>query len=82
MEETVSVDGKGRLVLPKSIRIEAEIEVNHDLVAKAIGPGIVELFDPDILMARAQDIGARKLASWKESDHEASAYVQKSVKAK
>jgi bifunctional DNA-binding transcriptional regulator/antitoxin component of YhaV-PrlF toxin-antitoxin module len=80
MKETVSLDSKGRLVLPKRVRLQAGIEVNHDLVARAIGVGRIELLDPSILLAKAQEIGAKKLAGWKETDHEASAYLQRSVK--
>ncbi len=74
------VDSKGRLVLPKAVRAEARIEVNHELVVKVAGVGRVELLDPSVLMARAQEIGTRKLAGWKELDHEATGYLHKSVK--
>ncbi len=80
MNETVLVDSKGRLVLPKAVRAEARIEVNHELVVKVAGVGRVELLDPSVLMARAQEIGTRKLAGWKELDHEATGYLHKSVK--
>ncbi len=74
------VDSKGGLVLPKAVRAEARIEVNHELVVKVAGVGRVELLDPSVLMARAQEIGTRKLAGWKELDHEATGYLHKSVK--
>ena len=82
MTETVSIDGKGRLVLPKKVREEARIGVNAKLVARASGVGTVELSDPKVLVARAREIGARKLAGWKEEEHEATAYLLRSVKAK
>ena len=46
MSETVSVDEKGRLVIPKKVREKARIGVNVKLVAKASGIGRVELSDP------------------------------------
>jgi len=82
MNETVSVDSKGRLVLPKKTRLEAGIDVNHRLVVRATGIGRVELLDTSVLMARAQQIGSRKLAGWDEADHEAAAYVRRSMKRK
>jgi bifunctional DNA-binding transcriptional regulator/antitoxin component of YhaV-PrlF toxin-antitoxin module len=82
MNETVSVDSKGRLVLPKKTRLEAGIDVNHRLVVRATGIGRVELLDTSVLMARAQQIGSRKLAGWDEADHETAAYVRRSMKRK
>ncbi len=80
MDETVSVDKKGRLVLPKRVRVQAGIAVNQELVVRAAGVGRVELLDPNVLMARAREIGSKKLAGWKETEHEATAYVQRSMK--
>ncbi len=82
MDETVSVDRKGRLVLPKAVRAQARIDVNHELVVRATGIGRVELLDPVVLMAKAQEIGLKKLAGWKEIDHDAAAYIQRSMKRK
>lgn len=75
MSETVSVDKKGRLVLPKRIRAAAHIAADRVLVVRATGIGRVELFDPDILSAKAQEIGVKKLAGWKEEEHEATRYL-------
>ncbi len=80
MDETVSVDNKGRLVLPKRVRVQAGIAVNRELVVRATGVGRVELLDPNVLMARAQEVGSKKLAGWKEVDHEATAYIHRSMK--
>lgn len=80
MNETVSVDSKGRLVLPKTVRTQAHIDVNHQLVVRATGIGRVELLDPNVLMNRAQEIGSKRLVGWKEVDHEATGYIHKSMK--
>jgi bifunctional DNA-binding transcriptional regulator/antitoxin component of YhaV-PrlF toxin-antitoxin module len=80
VSETVSVDKKGRLVLPKRIRAKAQIGVEKKLVARATGIGRVELFDPEILSAKAQEIGAKKLAGWVEEEHEATKYLSNSMK--
>jgi bifunctional DNA-binding transcriptional regulator/antitoxin component of YhaV-PrlF toxin-antitoxin module len=82
VNETVSVDEKGRLVLPKKIREEARIGVKTKLLARASGVGRVELSDPRILTVEAQGIGGKKLAGWREEDHEATVYLLGSLKAK
>ena len=82
MSETVSIDEKGRLVLPKRVRQEAHIGVRTKLVARASGVGRVELSDPKVLTAQAQDVGAKKLAGWKEEDHKATSYLVGSIKTK
>lgn len=82
MSEIVSIDKKGRLVLPKRVRAEAHIDVERKLVARATGVGRVELFDPDVLVAKAQDIGRKKLAGWKEEDHETTEHIIKSMKGR
>ena len=79
MSETVSVDEKGRLVLPKKVREAAGIRVGTELVARANGVGRVELSDPEALKARAREIGAKKLVGWDEAGHEATAYLTGSV---
>lgn len=80
MSEIVSVDEKGRLVLPKKVRAEAHIDVQSKLVARVAGIGRVELFDPEVLASEAQEIGAKKLAGWKEADHEVTRYILESMK--
>jgi len=77
---TVMVDEKGRLVLPKKVREKARIRTNAKLVAEAKGEGRIELFDPDLLMKNAQDVGSEKLAGWREEDHEATELLSKMMK--
>ncbi len=81
MSEVVSVDDKGRLVLPKKIRQQARIGRGTKLVARADGIGRVELTDLTVFATLAQGIGAKKLAGWKEDDHEATRYLLGSMKA-
>jgi len=82
MGEAVSIDKKGRLVLPKWIRQEAHIEVGRQLVARAVGVGRVELLDPAVLEMDAQEIGRKKLAGWKEEEHEATQGLLEAMKKK
>ena len=80
MSETIFVDRKGRLVLPKKVREQARIGVNTRLVAKVSDVGRIELFDPDILLSKAQEIRAKKLAGWREEDHQATGFLLGFVK--
>jgi AbrB family looped-hinge helix DNA binding protein len=82
MSESVSIDKKGRLVLPKKIRQEAHISVGTKLIAKARGEGRVELLDPETLVNKAQEIGAKKLSGWREDAHEATANLLNSMRKK
>lgn len=82
MSETVSVDEKGRLVLPKKVRQKAHINTKTKLVARVDGVGRVELSDPRVLIAQARKVAADKLVGWKEEDHEATSYLLGSMKAK
>ena len=81
VSETISVDEKGRLVLPKKVREKARIGVNVKLIAKASGLGRVELLDPQVLIGQAQEIGTKKLGRWREEDHRATTYLLKSMRA-
>ena len=80
MAEMVTVDDKGRIVLPRKIRKQAQIGTNVKLVAYVSGPGKVELSDPVVLLAKAREIGAKKLAGWKEEDHNATASMMRTQK--
>ena len=82
MSETVTLDEKGRLVLPKKIREQAGITANKTLVVRASGIGLVELSDPDLLASKAREIGSKKLKGWKEEDHEASSYLTRMMASK
>jgi AbrB family looped-hinge helix DNA binding protein len=75
MDAKVAIDKKGRLVLPKKVREEARICLNARLVVRAIDEGRIELFDPELLLKKAQEIGARKLAGWREEEHEAARLI-------
>jgi DNA-binding transcriptional regulator/RsmH inhibitor MraZ len=76
---TVTLDRKGRLLLPTRIRDAARLRVNARLVVRASGEGRVELLDPALLLRQAQEIGAQKRAGWKEDDHETTARLHELV---
>jgi bifunctional DNA-binding transcriptional regulator/antitoxin component of YhaV-PrlF toxin-antitoxin module len=67
---TLEIDSKGRLVIPKSIREEAEISIPSELVVVVEGVGWISLQSIEINLKNAQQIGGRKLSSWTEERHE------------
>ncbi|MBI3859258.1 MAG: AbrB/MazE/SpoVT family DNA-binding domain-containing protein [Thaumarchaeota archaeon] len=69
MIETVTIDEKGRMVLPKKVREKAGIRLGTKLVADVRGPGIVELRDSAVLVEKVQEVAAKKLTGWKEEEH-------------
>jgi AbrB family looped-hinge helix DNA binding protein len=73
--ETVTVDDKGRLVLPKKVREEARIKANAVLLVDVKEEGRVELIDPEALMRKAREIAKVKLQGWTEEDHEATRLI-------
>ncbi len=80
MAETVKLDKKGRLVVPKKIREETRIRIDTTLIARAKGEGQIELIDPSILLKKARAIGGKKLAGWREDVHEATKLLAKLAK--
>ncbi len=69
MSELVSIDEKGRLVLPKRIRAKAGIRPGTSLVAEVKRNGVVELRDSSALLNQVQQVAVRKLTRWKEGEH-------------
>lgn len=69
MSESVTIDEKGRLVLPKGARERAGIKLRSRLLVEVRGPGIIELRDYETLSHSVQKVAAKKLAGWKEEEH-------------
>jgi len=71
MSQSISMDEKGRIVLPKDLRTAARVQAPALFVATVKGEGRIELVAVDAEMSRAKEIARRKLAGWREEDHEA-----------
>ena len=80
MSKSVSMDKKGRIVIPKDIRDAAKIKVPAKLLAIAKDKGKIELIIVDAKMNTAKAIAKRKFAGWKEEDHEADSLALKLLK--
>ena len=69
MGQSVIVDEKGRVLLPKNARLKAGIGPKSKLVIEVKGRGIIELLDYDELSRKVQDVAMKKLTGWKEIEH-------------
>lgn len=68
--KTVEIDQKGRVVIPKEVRVKSGIKTPGELLVKVEGEGKIALQSVEVNLRRAQQIGRRKLSSWKEVKHE------------
>jgi len=64
----VTIDKKGRIVLPKKIRESVEIRTPGKVLISSKGKKI-EIVPIDTRLLRAKRIASRKLRDWKEEEH-------------
>lgn len=60
------------MLLPKETRESAKLRTPGKLLAQVKAEGRVELISVDSEMSGARQVAERKLANWREEDHEAS----------
>jgi len=82
MAESVTIDKKGRLVLPKGIRTRAEIKARSKLIVDVKAPGVIELRDVEAVLKQAQQTATKKLAGWRKEDHDIDKYLLEMVAGK
>ena len=80
MIEPVKIDEKGRMVLPKRIRVKAGIRSGSTLLVEVKGQGIVELRDSTALLDKLQRVAVKKLTGWKEEEHKEDKLLLKAAK--
>lgn len=71
LSETATIDKKGRLLIPKRVRDIAKISPPIQAVVTVRGLGRIELIAVDAGMKKGREIARKKLAGWREEDHEA-----------
>lgn len=69
MSESVTIDEKGRLVIPRDARRRAGLKAGSRLLVDVRGPGIIELRDYETLSRAVKKIAAEKLSGWREEAH-------------
>jgi AbrB family looped-hinge helix DNA binding protein len=67
---TVEIDSKGRVVIPRDVREQSGISAPSELVVSVEGEGRISLQSVEANLKNAQQIGRRKLGSWREELHE------------
>lgn len=75
--KTVEIDAKGRLVIPKEIREQSGISAPSELLVTVEGVGKIGLQSAEARLRKAQQIGRKKLSSWRERRHEEDTLAQK-----
>jgi AbrB family looped-hinge helix DNA binding protein len=68
--KTVEIDEKGRVVIPKDVRVQSGISTPGQLLLTVEGSGKISLQSIETNLRRAQEIGRRKLSSWREERHD------------
>ena len=75
--KTVEIDAKGRLVIPKEVREQSGISAPGELLVTVEGVGKIGLQSVEAKLTKAQQIGRKKLNSWRERRHEEDKLAQK-----
>jgi len=68
--KTIEIDPKGRVVIPKDVRERSGISAPGELVVTVEGTGKITLQSSEASLKRAQQVGRKKLRSWRESRHD------------
>lgn len=69
MATVVTIDQKGRMVIPKRLREKANIHVPGKLVMVSKEEGCIEIIQAEEDLKRAKRIAAQKLKGWREEAH-------------
>jgi AbrB family looped-hinge helix DNA binding protein len=66
----VEIDEKGHVVIPKDVRAQNGISTPGRLLFTVEGSGKIGLQSIEVNLRRAQEIGRRKLFSWRGERHD------------
>ncbi len=69
MATVVTIDHKGRTVIPKCLREKANIQVPGKLVMVPKEEGCIEIVQVEEDLEQAKRIAAQKLKGWREEAH-------------
>jgi AbrB family looped-hinge helix DNA binding protein len=79
MATVVTIDQKGRMVIPKSLREKANIQVPGKLVMVPEEKGCIQIVQVEEDLERAKRIAAKKLKGWREEAHQGEQLLRKMV---
>jgi bifunctional DNA-binding transcriptional regulator/antitoxin component of YhaV-PrlF toxin-antitoxin module len=69
LARSVTLDEKGRVLLPSEARRKAGIRPRARLLVEVRKTGVIELKDYDLLSREVHKVASKKLAGWKEEEH-------------
>jgi bifunctional DNA-binding transcriptional regulator/antitoxin component of YhaV-PrlF toxin-antitoxin module len=69
MAQSVTLDERGRVLLPSDARRKAGIKPKAKLLVEVRGAGVIELKDYDALSRQVRKVAAKKLSGWREEEH-------------
>lgn len=75
-EYLVSVDDRGRVLLPREVRERLGIRGRDRLVLRLRSDGVIEMYRLEELRAAVEEVARRKLRGWREEDHEATRLLE------
>ena len=69
MAQSVTLDEKGRIILPREARRKAGIKPRSKLLVEVRGAGIIQLRDFNTLSTKVLKVAEKKLTGWREDEH-------------
>jgi len=79
MEFVVSIDERGRILLPSELRRRLGFRKGDKVVIKVRDEGVIELYLLSRLYSKVSSVFEEKFKNWREVDHEASKLLFKMV---
>lgn len=76
MEVVVSIDERGRILLPKALRRKLDVRAGSKLLLRARDDGVIELIPLDRLVREVSRAFESKFRDWREDLHEASKLLE------
>jgi len=80
MEFVVSIDERGRILLPSELRRRLGLRKGDKVVIKVRDEGVIELYLLSRLYSKVSNVFEEKFKNWREEDHEASKLLFKMVR--
>ena len=80
MEIVVTVDDRGRILIPREVRRRLGIRGKSRILLRVRVDGVIELIPIDKLFREVTGIFEKRFRGWREEDHEATRLLKSLVK--
>jgi len=81
MEYVVSIDERGRIVLPAEVRRRLGLKSKRKVLIRVRDDGVIELIIMDKIYNDIARVFEEKFKNWREEDHEASKLLLRVMKS-